>query len=214
MQKMTKDLTVSTVDRQNVLNNPYALEEIQKSIGLKGIEFNGKLVLIKEQVAAFFDVTTRTIDNYLAQNEAELRQNGYEVLRGKSLQELKLAIRLQFDGETDFITKTTVLGIFDFRAFLNLAMLITESERAKLLRQTILDIVIDTINKRTGGGTKYINQRDEDFIISYFQEENYRKQFTDALKDCVDMGNFKYPMIALKMEINGLPFLFQPSFFC
>ena len=51
-----------------------------------------------------------------------------------------------------------------FRAFLNIAMLITESERARLLRQTILDIVIDTINQRTGGATKYINQRDEDFI--------------------------------------------------
>ena len=75
-----------------------------------------------------------------------------------------------------------VLGVFDFRAFLNLAMLISESERARLLRQTILDIVIDTINRRTGGGTKYINQRDEDFIHAYFQEENYRKEFTDALK--------------------------------
>jgi hypothetical protein len=53
-------------------------------------------------------------------------------------------------------------------------MLIAESERARLLRQTILDIVIDTINRRTGGGTKYINQRDEDFIHAYFQEENYR----------------------------------------
>ena len=49
---------------------------------------------------------------------------------------------------------------------MNLAMLITESERARLLRQIILDIVIDTINQRTGGGTKYINQRDEDFLLS------------------------------------------------
>ena len=73
-------------------------------------------------------------------------------------------------------------------------MLMTESERAGLLRKAILDIVIDTINRRTGGGTKYINQRDEDFIQSAFIEENYRKLFTDALKDCLDMGNFKYAL--------------------
>jgi len=78
-------------------------------------------------------------------------------------------------------------------------MLVSESERAKLLRQAILDIVIDTINQRTGGATKYINQRDEDFIQSAFIEENYRKQFTDALKDCVEMGDFKYAIYTDKI---------------
>lgn len=102
----------------------------------------------------------------------------------------------------DFITKTRTLGIFDFRAFLNIAMLLTESERARVLRQTILDIVIDTINQRTGGSTKYINQRDEDFILAYFQEENYRKEFTNALRDYVDMGNFKYPMYTNKIYVS------------
>jgi len=120
------------------------------------------------------------VENYLAAHEAELRANGYEILRGNALQELRLAIREQFGPEIDFGTKTTVLGILDFRAFLNIGMLIAESERARVLRQAILDIAIDAINRRTGGGTKYINQRDEDFIHAYFQEENYRKEFTDA----------------------------------
>jgi len=62
--------------------------------------------------------------------------------------------------------------------------------------------VIDTINRRTGGGTKYINQRDEDFIQSAFIEENYRQQFTDALKDCVDMGNFKYAVYTDKIYVS------------
>jgi len=199
---MAKDLTVSNIDRQNILNNPYAVAEIQKSIGLKGIEFNGKVVLLKEQVAAFFEVTPRTIDNYLSKYEPELKENGYEVLRGNSLKKFKLTLEERGGSETDFITKTTLLGIFDFRAFLNLAMLITESERARLLRQAMLDIVIDTINSRTGGGTKYINQRDEDFVVSYFIEENYRQQFTDALRDCVDMGNFKYPMYTDKIYVS------------
>jgi len=191
---MSKDLTKSDIDRQNILNNPYAVEEIKKATNLQGIEFHGKITLLKEQVAEFFGVTPRTIDNYISKYELELKQNGYEILRGKSLREYKIAIEEQYVNETDFVDiKVPQLGIFDFRAFLNLAMLITESERAKLLRQAILDIVIDTINQRTGGGTKYINQRDEDFIISYFQEENYRKEFTNALKRYVDMGNSPMP---------------------
>ncbi|TFH36111.1 MAG: DNA-binding protein [Anaerolineales bacterium] len=199
---MAKDLTNSAIDRQNILNNSYALAEIEKAAGIRGIPFEGKTVVLKEQVALFFEVTPRTIDNYLERFSAELRQNGYELLRGNRLQDCKLAIQTAFGHEADFVTKTTVLGVFDFRAFLNLAMLMTESERAGLLRKAILDIVIDTINRRTGGGTRYINQRDEDFILSAFVEENYRKQFTDALKDCVDMGNFKYALYTDKIYVS------------
>ena len=189
-KKGKKDLTVSQVDRQNILNNPYALQEIEKATRIKGIPFEGKTVVLKKQISAFFEITPRTIDNYIEKFSNELRKNGYEVIRGNRLKSFKTEIPREGDNETDFVTKTTVLGIFDFRAFLNLGMLITESERARLLRQMILDIVIDTINQRTGGGTKYINQRDEDFLLSAFQEENYRKEFTDALKNYVDMGNF------------------------
>ena len=49
---MSKDLTNSAVDRQNILNNPYALAEIEKAAGLRGIPFEGKTVVLKEQVAA------------------------------------------------------------------------------------------------------------------------------------------------------------------
>ncbi|MFA5180174.1 MAG: DNA-binding protein [Syntrophales bacterium] len=199
---MSKDLTNSSVHRQNILNNPYALQEIEKATRISGIPFEGKSVVLKEQVAAFFEVTPRTVDNYIEKFGDELRQNGYEVLRGNRLKALKLEISARGDNETDFVIKTNVLGIFDFRAFLNLAMLMVESERAALLRKAILDIVIDTINRRTGGGTKYINQRDEDFLHSWFEEEDYRKQFTDALRECVDMGNFKYPLYTDKIYVS------------
>jgi hypothetical protein len=199
-----KDLTVSQVDRQNILNNPYALQEIEKATRLKGVPFEGKTVVVKEQVAVFFELTLRTIENYLGRHSEELAQNGYEVIKGNRLKQLKVSISESDVPETNFgnIAKAPQLGIFDFRAFLNLAMLITESERARVLRQMILDIVIDTINQRTGGGTKYINQRDEDFLIAAFQEENYRKEFTDALKNYVDMGNFKYPLYTDKIYVS------------
>lgn len=125
---MSKDLTKSDIDRQNILNNTFAIEEIKNATNLQGIVFQGKLTFIKDQVAEFFEVEQRTIDNYLSKYEHELRHNGYEVIRGKSLQGYKIAINEQFANETDFVGKslhkTTMLGVFDFRAFLNLAMLI------------------------------------------------------------------------------------------
>lgn len=56
----------------------------------------------------------------------------------------------------------------------------------------MLDVVIDLINRKTGGGTKYINQRDKDFLFSSLQEDNYRRQFTDALKNYVEDNRYKY----------------------
>ena len=114
------------------------------------------------------------------------------------MREFKLAVKAAPLNDIDVVNmiidkKSPVLGIFDFRSFLNIGMLLRESEVARELRQTILDIVIDTINQKTGGGTKYINQRDRDFVIIYFKSENYRKDFTNALRDYVEMGNFKYP---------------------
>ena len=201
---MSKNLTNSAIHRQNILNNPFALQEIEKATHITGIPFEGKTVVLKEQVADFFEVTLRTVENYLSQSEEELARIGYEVIKGNRLKSFKSALKDMDVPEKYFwnIAKTPQLGILDFRAFLNLAMLMVESERARLLRQAILDIVIDTINQRTGGGTKYVNQRDEDFLHSWFAEENYRKQFTDALQDCVDMGNFKYPVYTDKIYVS------------
>ena len=201
---MPKELTNSVIHRQNILNNPYALEEIRRATEIKGVVFEGETVVLKSQVARFFEVTPRTVENYLSRYESELAQNGYEVLTGKRLKSFKNCARDSDDREIHFgiIEKTPRLGIFNFRAFLNLAMLLVESDKARLLRKTILDIAIDTINVRTGGGTKYINQRDEGFLRSLFNSEEYRSQFTDALRDYVDLGKFKYPLYTNKIYVS------------
>lgn len=196
---MVKDLTNSKIDRQNILNNQYALEEIRNAVGLEGILFEGEYKFIKSQVSAFFEVDPRTIDRYLERYSDELAQNGYEVLRGKRLQDFKLTLKSLDVDDIDAVNKAPQLGLFNFRSYLNLAMLLTESMRAKVLRGVILDIVIDTINKKTGGATKYINQRDEDFIVNYLRGEDYRKEFTDALRNYVEMGKAKYPIYTNKI---------------
>jgi len=145
---MSKALTNSSIHRQNILDNPYALEEIEKAAQIQGISFEGCSVVLKEQAASFFEVTPRTVDNYIEKFGDELCCNGYEVLRGKRLKTLKLAISRKGGNKTDFVTKTTVLGVFDFRAFLNLTTLMVESERARLLRQIRGQIVSLAITLR------------------------------------------------------------------
>ena len=189
---MAKDLTTSAIDRQNVLNNTVALPRIQKELGVRALEFEGRYVLTKQMVADYYDVDIRTVENCLSANEDELRYNGYFLCRGNSLKEFKL----RFAPEIDFGSKTTQLGLFDFRSFLNVGMLLTTSEKAKYVRARILDIVIATINEKTGGGTKYINRRDVDYLPAAIQEENYRKNFTDAIKNYVDgHKTYKYAQI-------------------
>lgn len=187
-----KNLTTSEIARQNVLNNKYALEEVQKAIGLQGIIFEGELKFTKQQLSSFFEVSDRTINSCLTRNEKELRDNGYEVIVGNRLKTFKLAFTINDDREVNFLIKSNKLGIFNFRAFINIAMLLSKSERAREVRSLVLDIVIDTINKRTGGNTKYINQRDEDFVFNLLNNKDYHREMVLALRDCVDLGNIKY----------------------
>ncbi len=88
---MTKDLTTSAIARSNVLNNRYALSKLEEHLALGGLRIEGEVVFFKSHVAELLDIDERTIDRYLASHEAELKQNGYRVLKGKSLKNMKLA---------------------------------------------------------------------------------------------------------------------------
>lgn len=189
---MAKDLTTSAISRQNILNNPVALPRIREALDIRPLEFNGVLYVTKQMAADFYEVDLRTIENCLSANENELQKNGYRVLVGKELKDFKL----RFDTEIDFGIKTVRLGVFDFRSFLDIGMLLTTSEKAKQLRSLMLDIVISVINEKTGGGTKYINRRDRNYITSAIQEENYHRKMTDAIRDYVDgHERFKYSTV-------------------
>ena len=189
---MAKDLTTSEISRQNIQNNPVALPRIREALEIKPLEYKGILYVTKQMAADFYEVDLRTIENCLSANEDELRKNGYSIWKGNSLKESKL----HFAPEIDFGSKITQLGLFDFRSFLNIGMLLTTSEKAKMVRSLMLDIVIAVINEKTGGGTKYINRRDRNYITSAVQEENYHRKMTDAIKDYVDgHKTFKYSTI-------------------
>lgn len=190
-----KDLTSSNIDRQNILNNTLVLNNLRDYFGVPGMLFHEEYKYTKQQISEFYQIDIVTIERYLESNENELKHNGYIVLKGKNLKEFKD----QYGHIINLSSKTSQLGVFNFRSFLNLGMLLVESEMAKALRSKILDIVIDTLNEKAGGSTKYINQRDEDFLNTILKEPHYRKEFTEALNLYLDLGNFKYSIYTSKI---------------
>ena len=61
------DLTVSNIERQNVLNNKYAVAKIQDNLGIVGMDFEGEYRFTKKMVADFYEVDISTINRYLAE---------------------------------------------------------------------------------------------------------------------------------------------------
>jgi hypothetical protein len=208
---MINNLTKSAVDRQNILNNPEFLENIQTFLGITGMLYENEYRFTTAQIADFYEVSTKTVKRHIETSEKELIHNGYCVLKGQKLKEFKQLfghliyadIEDDFEKDTDAPLKEEIsdkqslnrlkaLAVFNFRAFLNIGMLLTESERAKSIRSTILNIVIDSLNSKIGGKTKFINQRDEEYLVAMLREPQYRKEFTNALNEYLDMGNAKY----------------------
>lgn len=71
------DLTVSNIERQNVLNNRYAVDALQENLGFTGMLFEGEYRFTKKMVADFYEVDERTIKRYVQEHGDELRANGY-----------------------------------------------------------------------------------------------------------------------------------------
>jgi hypothetical protein len=203
-----KDLESSSIDRKNILNNNEAIQSIYQNIGFIGVLFDGKYRFTKQQVASYYEVDVRTIERVLDEHKQEIEDSGYEVFTGIKLKQLKDAFDdtdmnvgiITEDGDNELIpSKSNRAGILTFKAFLNIGMLLSGSEKAKLLRSAMLDIVIDVLNKKIGGNTKYINQREEEFLPSAIREHNYRKEFTNALDFYVKDNQFKYAQLTDKI---------------
>lgn len=196
------------------------MQELYSQIGFFGIMFEGKYRFTKQQVSRYFEVDVRTVERLLENYGAELNESGYELFTGIRLKELRLAFNNAVTVGNDYVTdidvgdilelpenelinpKTPSIGIFTYKSFLNVGMLLVGSERAKELRSAILDIVIDVLNKRLGGSAKYINQREEEFLPSAIREYNYRDAFTNALDYYIDENKFKYAQLTDKIYVS------------
>ena len=83
-----KDLTVSQVQRQNILNNKFALEEVEKNIGIQTIYFEDDMWLTEKQVQEFYEISDFTIEKYIRDNNEELTKMGIKFY-GNALKSIK-----------------------------------------------------------------------------------------------------------------------------
>lgn len=128
---MAKDLTTSAIERQNVLNNNLAIPRIQNALDIEAYHFEGKYYLTKQMVADFYEVDSRTIDNYLSSHEDELKHNGYFLCKGKRLKDFKL----QFGHENNFVSKITQLLVYPYRFYVRLNNQLGVAHHHELPRQ-------------------------------------------------------------------------------
>ena len=61
----------------------------------------------------------------------KITENGYVVLHGQRLKSFLPSKSEEFAKDINVRSKTRQLGVFDFKAFLNIAMLLSESEKAR-----------------------------------------------------------------------------------
>lgn len=198
---MKKDLTNSPIHRKNALNNKLALPEIYKALAFTTVLFEKKYRFTRQQLADYYEVDSRTIQRILEQHEDEIGNHGYEILTGERLRLFKNEVAIQNvpSINSEEINKAPSLGVFTFRAFLNVGMLLSDSERARQTRSVVLDIVIDVLNKKAEGHTKFINQREEQYVFVALDQFGYRQKFTDAMDKFVEKNNFKYAQITDKI---------------
>ena len=62
---MAKELTASSHDRQNILNNRYALQQAEQYLDLGGVHFQGETMFTKQQLMALYEISESTIEKYL-----------------------------------------------------------------------------------------------------------------------------------------------------
>lgn len=192
---MKRQLVSSAIDRKNVLNDSFTVSELQQHLGINGVLFEGEYRFTTQQVADFYEVSVRTVRRYLSDFSDELRDSGYEDLENDLLDLWKE----QFASDIDVTHKIRNLGLFNFKSFLNIGFLLRESEKARELRGLVLNMVVGSVAKRAGGDTKYINQREDSYLLTMYAGETYRKEFTGALDKYVDLGPFKYGVYTNKV---------------
>lgn len=189
---MEKNLLNSSLDRENILNNKYAIKEIAKVYKLEGIIYKNVYYYTNQQIADFFEVDVRTIERTIENNREELESNDFTIINGDELKKFKQSIPENKKKEFGVANNASALTISSFRTVLNFSMLLKNSDKAMTVRSAILDITIDLLTQKAGGNVKYINQRDSEYLDSTFREESERKKFTTAIKDYIEMGQYKY----------------------
>lgn len=120
------------INRQNILNNDLALEEVKKIYDFKQSYFTN------QQVADFFKISIPTLERTISEHRVELERNGFSVLNGSKLNTFRDQHPEVFETINNDGLKVRNIAISSIRTVLNLSMLLKSSIVAQELRSKIL----------------------------------------------------------------------------
>ena len=104
------NLNSSSVARQNILNNKYALSVLRQQLNPRALSFDGEVVFTKEMISDYFEVDTRTIERYVSDYRSELSANGYRTISGQDLIRFKNENIDSFGTDINVGTKMLVIA--------------------------------------------------------------------------------------------------------
>lgn len=119
-------LTESPTLRDQYIDRTEVLDRV-KALTLLADDFHATT----EIVAGYYEVDVETIKKLIQRHRAEMTKNGYRVLKGDELRELKRDNVSLLDAKS--------LALFTRRTMLNVGQLLTGSEVARAVRSRLLD---------------------------------------------------------------------------
>lgn len=69
---MTKDLTISNIERQSILNNSLAIETLAEQLSVSGMLFEGEYRFTKSMVAEYYEVDEEERDEMILEAKNKL----------------------------------------------------------------------------------------------------------------------------------------------
>jgi len=131
-KKLTEVIEIidSKAERARLVQRTYVLDKVKALATLPG---HGEATTA--QVAEFYEVAPNDLTKVVTRHKDELVSNGYRVVQGSDLRELKTERRVAVH-----LKQARSVALWDRRAVLLLGMLLRDSEVAKEVRRYLLNV--------------------------------------------------------------------------
>lgn len=164
------EILESLKTRDELIGRTEVLDKVKDLILLPNTEY-----ATTQQVADYFEVTSRHIEDLISCNKDELISDGFGIRKANDfITELNFGNKvIKKKGKFEVIVNDNILvfpprgvNLFPKRAILRMAMLLRDSNIAKEIRTRLLDIVQDVSEGKSDIIENVVNEIDEEKLLS------------------------------------------------
>lgn len=155
--------------RERNLGRVEVLSQVKELLILSNTEFS-----TTEMVAEYYQSEKKTIEKLTERHGEELASNGYEVVEGKQLADIKSVSGIK--------SRAKKLALYSPRAVLNVGMLLTGSDVAEEVRSRLLDITQDAQTEAGANINQIVEEIDEEMEL---QKELGQAYFNGDLEQVI-----------------------------